>query len=207
MSLSTSDRLVLVETLGRGQNVETAESRLDLVKHLLSHGGLGGGSGYGEDEHLSALDDVIDFSRKQQQAIAVERVGWEQPVPTDIFHTGVELIAMERLRQIQKEGWTAEHDDAHGQGELAAAAASYALSAAGFRDVEQFEATFADGKDRPVWPFHMDWWKPGHPGEIATRIRTLSKAGALVGAEIDRLTRIEAARMEEEARRESEDEP
>jgi hypothetical protein len=36
--------------------------------------------------------------------------------------TGMELIADERKRQIDQEGWTAEHDDGHDGRELARAA-------------------------------------------------------------------------------------
>lgn len=35
--------------------------------------------------------------------------------------TGIEAIAAERQRQIEKEGWTPEHDDTHGAGEMAEA--------------------------------------------------------------------------------------
>ena len=40
--------------------------------------------------------------------------------------TGIELIADERKRQIEVEGWTAEHDAEHYESELAYAAAVYA---------------------------------------------------------------------------------
>ena len=39
--------------------------------------------------------------------------------------TGIELIAEERHRQIEKEGWTPEHDDQHNAGDLVHAAAAY----------------------------------------------------------------------------------
>lgn len=43
--------------------------------------------------------------------------------------TGIELIAEERRRQIEAEGWTAEHDKGeNSNGQLAAAAASYAFT-------------------------------------------------------------------------------
>lgn len=76
------------------------------------------------------------------------------------------------------EGWTPEHDDGHDSGELLKAAIGYAL--VGFvRDGETPPPT------PPVnWPWHPSWWKPsGDP------IRNLEKAGALIAAEIDRLTR------------------
>jgi hypothetical protein len=40
---------------------------------------------------------------------------------------GIEAIAAERRRQIEAEGWSAAHDDQHVNGELAGAAAAYAL--------------------------------------------------------------------------------
>ena len=39
--------------------------------------------------------------------------------------TGVELIAAERQRQIEVEGWTPEHDDAHVGGRACAGKHSY----------------------------------------------------------------------------------
>ncbi|WP_373400076.1 hypothetical protein V8V91_10940 [Algoriphagus halophilus] len=45
-----------------------------------------------------------------------------------IMKTGIELIAEERQRQIEKEGWTSEHDAKHKNGELAHAAATYAMT-------------------------------------------------------------------------------
>jgi hypothetical protein len=84
--------------------------------------------------------------------------------------TGVELIAAERQRQVEAEGWTTEHDDGHYYGELAQAAACYA----------RFDVSRA-----ATWPWAVEWWKPT-PGN---RVRELVKAGALIAAEIDRLQR------------------
>jgi len=93
--------------------------------------------------------------------------------------TGIDRIAAERKRQIEKEGWTPRHDDAHVNGELAAAGACYAL-------VPGEEPAGTDLPDE--WPEGWDeqWWKPS-PNN---RIRELEKAGALIAAEIDRLLRI-----------------
>lgn len=43
--------------------------------------------------------------------------------------TGVELIAEERQRQMDVEGWTPEHDDKHQRDEMNIAARCYATSA------------------------------------------------------------------------------
>jgi exosome complex RNA-binding protein Csl4 len=77
---------------------------------------------------------------------------------------GVALIAAERERQVSEEGWTQDHDDTHANGELVTAAVGYITG------------------DRNKFP--ISWaFKP------TTRICDLTKAGALIAAEIDRLQR------------------
>lgn len=101
---------------------------------------------------------------------------------------GIELIAAERQRQIEAEGWTAAHDDCHRHNELAIAAACYALPPQA-RDCYIFDdpADFAVPAKKihlpKIWPFEDCWWKP------SDRIRELVKAGAMIAAEIDRLQR------------------
>lgn len=89
--------------------------------------------------------------------------------------TGIDYIYEERVRQINKEGWTAEHDDEHIMGELAQAAACYA------------HPNVFKRLDRVGWPdgWSLDWYKPCPDN----RIKELAKAGALISAEIDRLLR------------------
>lgn len=92
---------------------------------------------------------------------------------------GVEMIAAERKRQVEMEGWTPEHDAEHTDHSLAQAAACYAVP----QDRRGF--LFAD-----LWPDSWDesWWKPS-----ADRVRELVKAGALIAAEIDRLLALAPA--------------
>ena len=89
---------------------------------------------------------------------------------------GIELIAVERRRQIEKEGWTAEHDKQHKKGEMALAAACYAIP-------EERRYDMSPIIEGDVWPWAPKWWKPT-PGD---RVRELTKAGALIAAEIDRI--------------------
>ena len=93
--------------------------------------------------------------------------------------TGVERIAAERRRQIEVEGWSPDRDSRHQSGELARAAAPYAIQAAGrtgrFEVGNQWWTT--------LWPWNAGWWRPT-PNDP---IRELEKAGALIAAEIDRL--------------------
>jgi hypothetical protein len=105
--------------------------------------------------------------------------------------TGIELIAAERRRQLEEEGWTAEHDDQWKSGELARAAACYALLPKDRHESKldkYFTSYFSWSKIlRKLWPWGMDWYKP----TPENRIRELEKAGALIAAEIDRLLRLE----------------
>lgn len=87
-------------------------------------------------------------------------------------------IATERRRQIEVEGWTADHDDEHQCGELARAAASYVLAS----DPGP-QAGAGNGEALAVWPWSLEWWKPQDP------CRNLIRAGALIIAEIERLDR------------------
>lgn len=96
---------------------------------------------------------------------------------------GIERIAAERKRHVQVEGWTAQHDDQHVRGELAAAGASYADIAC--KQARGVKVVFKNAKLSSIhWPWHRDWWKPS-----SDPIRNLEKAGALIAAEIDRLLR------------------
>lgn len=105
---------------------------------------------------------------------------------------GIGLIAAERLRQIEQEGWTPEHDDDHNDGELAWAAASYAIPATREPFYEGEEPEYLDEDGIPTtWPWEPYYWKPT-PDD---RVRELVKAGALIAAEIDRLTRLAAGAL------------
>ena len=107
---------------------------------------------------------------------------------------GVALIAEERRRQVEAEGWTPEHDDAHDRCELARAAVAYATPLARREMVTHREVSENGGRDLVWrtprdWPWDADWWKP----TTGDRVRELVKAGALLAAEIDRLQRLTLA--------------
>lgn len=124
--------------------------------------------------------------------------------------SGIELIAEERQRQIEKEGWSQKHDAEHKTFELSAAAACYVAKniskkledinhtnqspLAEFKIYDFGESEFfvnsGDRGDRRLrkagwkngWPWESKWWKPSNDP-----IKNLVKAGALIAAEIDRL--------------------
>jgi hypothetical protein len=97
--------------------------------------------------------------------------------------SGTTLITEERKRQIQQEGWFADHDDRHKRHQLTMAAISYACAVA-----HPDEWAEENGKlpgPTSDWPWGKKWWKPS-----ADPVRNLVKAGALIAAEIDRIQRI-----------------
>jgi hypothetical protein len=96
--------------------------------------------------------------------------------------TGVELVKEERERQINVELWSAENDFKHERSELALAAVAYALP-----DNLNYENVCGEDFERShFFPFHHSWFKEGEG--LEGRIRELVKAGALICAEIDRLS-------------------
>jgi len=100
--------------------------------------------------------------------------------------TGIELIAEERQRQIEKEGWTKEHDDKQ-YGALAIAGASYALdTVAKYKELKRTWAKVFHSTASLIWPYGIEWFKPTPDDPV----RQLTKAGALIAAEIDRLQRV-----------------
>jgi hypothetical protein len=115
------------------------------------------------------------------------------------MRSGIEMIAEERRRQVQEEGWTPAHDDAHRGGQLAMAGACYAIPAH-HREAEVGVGAVSVRFNllRFLWPWRYcpprgpsfeHWWKPT-PDD---RVRELVKAGALIAAEIDRLQRRAAS--------------
>jgi hypothetical protein len=112
--------------------------------------------------------------------------------------TGVERIAIERVRQVEAEGYDAAHDAEHDGGQLAMAAACYAACAAGEQiyvmDEYASQLRFSD-----PWPWSdgsdarpYDGNAPKEPTDEQV-LRLLEKAGALIAAEIDRVLAVRAA--------------
>lgn len=109
---------------------------------------------------------------------------------------GARLIAEERLRQLEKEGWTPQHDDDHSSGELAWAAACYAAPERIYTHRRfAHSLSFSD-----PWPFDEKYDKRPYDGNVARpekatreqRISLLVRAGGLIAAEIERLQRVGA---------------
>lgn len=130
----------------------------------------------------SALDEIkdvfqqIDWDAENELAeLLAAAPGKEVP---QAWHD----VQAERRRQIEAEGWTPEHDDAHSHGQMARAAACYAL--AGSSAPNDGTAALLVSL---AWPWDEQWWKP------STARRDMVKACALGLAEIERLDRVAAS--------------
>ena len=94
------------------------------------------------------------------------------------MNIGSKMIADERTRQIEQEGYDEQHDQRYLSGELPIAAACYA--------VEGNEGVFVSngmGEDEDAWPWGTDFDKR----KKHNRLKRLVIAGALIAAEIDRI--------------------
>ncbi|AOJ99892.1 hypothetical protein [Burkholderia vietnamiensis] len=129
------------------------------------------------DEQREAIQRAIDYadmSDRDSDAEALRALlTTPLPVPRAEVTDAARDVLAERRRQVEAEGWTAKHDDAHTGSEMALAAASYAMSAAGF----------SCGN---IWPWDWHWYKPTTPR------RDLVKAGALILAEVEKIDRAAA---------------
>jgi hypothetical protein len=117
----------------------------------------------------------IDAARWTQRADK----RWHAAHDVSMRDAALDVLA-ERSRQISAEGWTPEHDDEHGDGELARAASVYA-------NPHIWDIL---GESQVGWPWDASWWRPSTPRQ------NLVKAGALILAEIERLDRAAAMTKE-----------
>lgn len=130
------------------------------------------------DEYKKEIYSYIDEWKKE-----IDR--WEKKLKMlvgefdakEFVSEGAGIIAMERLRQKEEEGHTDEADDKWTREELAWAGACYAIP--------NYDSNFKAQRSVP-WPWDNAWYKPCDND----RIKELSKAGALIAAEIDRLLRL-----------------
>jgi len=108
----------------------------------------------------------------------------------EVTKSGIELIAEERQRQIEVEGYSAQHDSLHNNRKLIHAANTYLKSADLTLHSKEYSPSdpwhqtnlpFYRNEIKRTWPWEEESFKP------STDIRDLVKAGALIAAAIDRL--------------------
>lgn len=121
-----------------------------------------------------AIEFLKDWNTKRMALLAVDRSG------------SAGLVLAERIRQIEEEGRTPESDDVYIFNELASAAACYASP----EKERMYAPPISEGSPPIHWPWDPWHWKPApHHGD---RLRELTKAAALILAEMDRLRRLKA---------------
>lgn len=175
---------VASETAGPADHaglVERFRRQIEVAKH------------YAADEkpkHENALPSVFELQIGHLEDIGNEMIAAISKQRTSEHAGLVEAwrdVLDERKRHVDVEGWTLKHDDEHEGGELAQAAACYAMGDTMIRftvpDPEFPSRRVNSG--RKIWPWANEWWKPSN------RRRDLVKAGALIIAEIERLDRKE----------------
>lgn len=128
----------------------------------------------------SVVDQVVDLLAER----GVLTIAALPPSSTTEPESGTVLqeVGAERRRQVEVEGWTAEHDDEHAPNDLLRAAIAYAWAQAD--SGSGLQASYAQ---YAVWPWEASWWKP------KDRRSDLIRATALLVAEIERMDRASAA--------------
>lgn len=130
-------------------------------------------------EELSAEKEMLEQSFQSAEELSVllakaNKRAEKAEADRDALTGAAKDVLAERQRQITAEGWTPEHDDTYQAGDLANAAACYAMT----------DPVIDPYRPAPVvWPWSASWWKP------TDRRRDLVKAGALILAEIELIDR------------------
>lgn len=139
-----------------------------------------GDTGLVEGVALGRITVVLgaDFDRIEAERDALQLLLNERDEQLDESTAAARDVFSERHRQVAAEGWTVVHDNSHQNGQLARAAACYAVS--GSSDQSDQTAALLVSL---AWPWDENWWKP------TSKRRDLVKAGALILAEIERLDR------------------
>lgn len=140
---------------------------------------------------VEELSPAMPIMADAMRTILADSAGATAKHEQEVRADGASLIAAERARQIDEEGWTAGHDSEHADDSLIQAALSYAMPAKdrGNKVVARLPRAsgrwgHADTTEVPVWwPWAGVFWKP----TPRDRARELVKAGALIAAEIDRI--------------------
>jgi len=129
---------------------------------------------------------LIKLSGKMQPRISGQGSKAKLSIPAKkdeggfTMKSGVEIIEIERKRQIEEEGHSSIHDDSYKNEQLAYAAAAYTIP-----------LTSRRGWSMWLWPWRGYYFKPCiDPYDVEGRVHELAKAGALIASEIDRLQRI-----------------
>lgn len=100
--------------------------------------------------------------------------------------SGVALVALERRRQVDREGYDAAHDRGQ-RWAITRAGIAYAIASLSTLTDDQHDEAW------PWWPWSTEAWKP------KDALRDLVRAGALIAAAIDSMLASEPALVAEDA--------
>lgn len=117
--------------------------------------------------NIGRVGMVIDIDEKGYALDVLP--GYRYPEHFLAKATGTDLIREERRRQIEEEGYDANHDFREPLNCIVAAAVSYAMC-----DIDMKEA-------EAWWQWDFKYWKP------KDRRRNLVRAGALIAAALDKM--------------------
>lgn len=130
-------------------------------------------------------ESFIDMNFEEVKALRDKLSEWLiengiEPEAIKDNSSGVDLIAKERKRQIKDLGFDYTNDSLYAKEELAIAGAVYAM-------LPVINEVMIDENGKPyLWPWDIKYFKP----TPEDRIKELSKAGALITAQIDYLLNI-----------------
>lgn len=134
-----------------------------------------------EDERQGA---PAQYAARKIMAAITTIVATPVPDPKSKLSAAARDVLAERQRQISAEGWTPQHDDGYSGGEMAQAAAVYAIF--GGHEGRVGRNSVLPGIAQQLWPWNWDWFKP------RGQRRDLERAAALLIAEMERLDRAAA---------------
>lgn len=127
--------------------------------------------------------EVIHLERSDGEVVWIEGTPDSEEAETAVYRldTGViSDVAAERLRQIEAEGYSPAHDDKHTDGELALAAAMYAIP---------YDNPDIDQDDFIGLQMALEIGSGWTVKPDTDKRRRLVKAAALIVAEVERLDR------------------
>lgn len=137
---------------------------------------------------LRVLASIVDGSPVPKAFGAPGEWGYGRPLGDGLLAflkhpRGIDFLAIERRDQLREHRFGADRDAQYVKGELAQAAASYAILAA----LQAEHGTLPPCFIPKQWPWDRAGWKPS-----ISPIHNLAKSGALAAAEIDRRLAISA---------------
>lgn len=179
-----------LRTEGSTSNMICVDACLkDEILNLWSLGISTTGCCCGHNKNLPYIGVIDEDIEKMKELGYIPQFNKCRPLSYDSFHTKtsnfLDIVKNEREKQINKFGYTHEHDDEHTDGSIADAAACYAtkkeiVEPVWFEGYSGLMGTF------PVWPWDKEYFKIKK-----TRKEQIITSCALLMSEYERIIRLE----------------